>query len=66
MGGLRRNGHGAELPGSCAQMMSEIGTRSETIHGRMRLCVTAEPDGAVARPMDGIDTSLLDSLDPSI
>lgn len=41
-----------------------------TIHGTMRLCVTASwltaPDVAVARPMDGIDTSLLDSLDPSI
>lgn len=36
----------------------------------MRLCVTASwltaPDLAVARPTDGIDTSLLDSLDPSV
>lgn len=47
-----------------------LGLRPGTIHGRMRLCVTAswltELDVAVARPMDGIDTSLLDSLDPSV
>lgn len=41
-----------------------------TIHGRMRLCVTTSwltaPHVTVAGPMDGIDTSLLDSLDPTV
>lgn len=67
---MRTIGHGAELPDSHAQVT--LGNQ-DSLHDESRKYTPSRdnelataPHVTVFRPLDGIDRSLLDSLDPSV